>query len=108
MKEGPGIQRGPRPPITIPEDEYRRILKDLEYYKTQTKEDLKQKAKYSSRVELGWDEHVDKWSMIQFILERSYGMRTLEAFFKMWEAEKEALKTAKRKARREARREARK
>lgn len=101
----PTRQRGPTKPVTLLDGEYERILKDMEHYKGLTKEDLKQKAKYSSRVDLCWDEHVDKWSMIQFILERSYGQRTLEAFFARLQIEKTALKAAKRKARREARKE---
>jgi len=97
----PSRQVGPKQPVLISDQKYREVLSYLDHYKKLDKAELKSKAAQSSRIQLGWDEHVDKWSMIQFILENSYGRSTLEAFFKMYEIEKKALKAAKRKARRQ-------
>lgn len=95
----PTRQLGPNKPISLSEQKFQEIRKEYDRLLKLDKKQLEARAATISRVQLGWDSTVDKYSRINFILERTYGIRTLEAFYRLLEVAQKAEKAAKRKER---------
>ena len=97
------MERPAPKPIILSEEKYKEIKREWERLPKYTKQELKDKLRSYSRVTFSFDEQIGKQYLVCSIMAYTYGGGYLDAYQKMYEAEKKALRAAKRAERRKLR-----
>jgi hypothetical protein len=95
----PTRQIGPKKPVVLTEQQFQEIEKAYTSLQKYSKEELKEKAYFDSRVTFSFDEHIDKASLVAHIMSRRYGDQLTA-----WGIERDRRKEVEKKAKRAARR----